>query len=269
MNKTRFGDGETESLRRRVAELEHALAAASEQLQLAAQVHRSLMPHPFRDRRIWVDLRYVPIEEVGGDYCQVRFCDRDRVYFVIYDVTGHGVGPALLAAVASSEVRHSILYGREPRDVVRSLNSVICDHFSATGLYLTFFVARVDLTFRTITWSGAGHPSPLLIRRGGAVVETLDSQNPMIGIAHDILSETPDETRSLESGDRLVLFTDGLSEAADVSGRRLGTEGLSRIAAAGASLDLFRLADHVLGAVAQFQHGPTIDDQTLIVAEMR
>ncbi len=273
MAKPTAVDEEVDVLRRRVAELEQTLATTRERLhwklQLAAQVHRSLMPHPFRDPRIWVDVRYVPIEEVGGDYCQVRFSDRQRVYFTISDVTGHGVGPALLAASASSEVRYSILYGREPRDVVRSLNSVICDHFAATNLYMTFFAARIDLEYRTITWSGAGHPSPLLVRRGGASVETLESQNPMIGISRDILCDVPEHTRSLSSGDRLLFYTDGLPETADAQGRRLGTRGLAEIAVGAASLDLFQMADHVLARVADHQDGPATDDKTLIVAEMR
>jgi phosphoserine phosphatase RsbU/P len=266
-------DADIQSLRRRVAELERALSDAREglhwKLQLAAHVHRSLMPHPFRDPRIWVDFRYVPIEEVGGDYCQVRFCDRQRLYFTISDVTGHGVGPALLAAYLSSEVRYSILYGREPRDVIRSLNAVVCDHFADTNLYLTFFVARVDLLDQTITWSGAGHPSPLLVRRGGASVETLDSQNPMIGITRNVLADVPEHTLPLRSGDRLFFYTDGLSETSDAAGRGLGTNGLAEIAVGAAQLDLFHTADEVLRRVSDHQFGPATDDKTLIVAEMR
>jgi len=234
MSRSIAVDAELEELRRRVAELEQTLSATREnqrwKLQLASQVHRSLMPHPFRDPRIWVDVRYMPIEEVGGDYCQVRFSDRQRLYITISDVTGHGVGAALLAAYLSSEVRQSILYGREPRDVVRSLNTVVCDHFIETSLYLTFFVARIDLSDRTITWCGAGHPSPLLARRGGAAVETLDSQNPMIGISPDVLADDPEQTLSLGSGDRLLFYTDGLPETCDAEGQRLGTGGLASIA---------------------------------------
>jgi len=273
MNEPTVLDARFETLRRRVAELERALADTQElqhwKLQLAAQVHRSLLPRPFRDPRIWVDIRYVPIEEVGGDYCQVRFCDPDRLYFTISDVTGHGVAAALLAACLSSEIRYSIVYGREPRDVVRSLNEVVCNHFAETNLYLTFFVARVDLHSQTITCSGAGHPAPVLVRRGGQRVEVLDSQNPMIGITRDILCDVPEQTLPLARGDRLVFYTDGLSETSDAGGRRLGTGGLAKIAADAARLDLFRMADHMLRQIADYQHGATADDKTLIVAEMR
>lgn len=264
---------EVEVLRRRVLELERTLAHTREHLewkrQLAAQVQRSLMPNSFRDPRIWVDVRYESIEDVGGDYCQVRFSDRNRLYFTISDVTGHGVGPALLAACLSSEIRHSILYGREPREVVRSLNAVVCDQFSATNLYLTFFVACVDLAEHTITWSGAGHPSPLLVRSRGRSILTLDSQNSMIGIARDILAAKPEHTLPLETGDRLFFYTDGLPETCDACGKRLETAGLADIAVRAASRDLFDVADFVFARVAEHQHGPSTDDRTLLVAEVR
>ena len=193
MHKPTAVDEELDVLRRRVAELEHALATTRQRLhwklQLAAQVHRSLMPHPFRDPRIWVDVRYVPIEEVGGDYCQVRFPDRDTCYVTICDVTGHGIGASLLATRVSSEVRYGILYGRDPRDIVRALNAFICDHFDATDLYLTFFAARIDLTRRQLTYSGAGHPAPLLLRRDGTTIEQLVSQNLVIGVMKNLLVE--------------------------------------------------------------------------------
>jgi sigma-B regulation protein RsbU (phosphoserine phosphatase) len=271
-NSHALGD-EVEILRRRIGELEQTLAETRERLRwkrdLAARVQRSLMPHPFRDPRIWVDFRYQPIEEVGGDYCQVRFSDRHRLYLTISDVTGHGVGPALLAASVSSEVRYSILYGRAPHEVVRSLNAMICDHFSAANLYLTFFVACVDLADRTITWSGAGHPSPLLIRRGGQSVHTLDSQNPMIGITRDLLSETPEQTLPLGVGDRLFFYTDGLSETSNALGRTLGTRGLANMALTLESLDLFAVADQILAEISEYEYGRPNDDKTLLVAELR
>ncbi len=260
-------------LRRKLAamerDLENCRTGITGQLELAAQVHRSLLPQPVRDPRIHVDVRYTPIEQVGGDYCQVRFPDQDTCFITTCDVTGHGIGPALLATRVSSEVRYSILYGRPPREIVRTLNTFVYDHFEQTGLYLSFVVAEINLPNRRITWCGAGHPSPLLIRRRGSRVEELPSQNPLIGIGPHVLDRQPEHTVQLEPGDRLLFYTDGLTETADAEDRQLGTAGLSKIAAAAMSRDLFEMADHILERVAEHEHGPSTDDKTLIVAEIK
>ncbi|MFH1918914.1 MAG: PP2C family protein-serine/threonine phosphatase [Planctomycetota bacterium] len=266
-------DESPEQLRRRLAEAERALAAArakfKRQLKLAATVHKSMLPQPVRHERIHVDVRYVPVDEVGGDYCQVHFPDGETCYIAICDVTGHGIGPALLATRVSSEVRQNIVYGREPRDIVRSLNRFICDEFEETYLYLTFVVARIDLERRRITWSGAGHPSPLLIRAGGQTVQPLVSQTLMIGTLRECLAREPQHTVDLEPGDRLLFYTDGLTETANADGGFLGTAGLGDVAARAKSVGLFDLADHLLDWIARYQHGPTTDDMTIIVAEIQ
>jgi serine phosphatase RsbU (regulator of sigma subunit) len=256
-----------------VEQLEHDLEATRlahrRQLELAARIHRSLLPGSVRHAGIHVDVRYLPIEEVGGDYCQVRFSDPETCYVTMCDVTGHGIGPALLATRASSQVRQGIVYGRPPRDIVRSLNKFIYDDFVETGLYLTFIATRIDLERRTITWCGAGHPSPLLIRSRESRVDLLESQNPLIGVLDDLLQDDPEHTLELEPGDRLMFYTDGITETADAAGRQLGMGGLARIALEAAPLELFGVADHVLDVVGRYQHGPTTDDKTLIVAEIR
>ncbi len=237
------------------------------QLRLAALVHRSLLPSPVRSPRIDVDIRYQPVESVGGDYCQVRLPDPSICYITICDVCGHGIGPALLATRVSSEVRHFIRDRVPPREMVRLLNNFIYENFRETGLFLTFLAARIDLCEQTLTYSGAGHPGPLWLRRSTESAETLPSQNTVLGAFPDCLGDEPESTVEFAAGDRMVFYTDGLTEVVGADGKLLGEDGLVRIASAGCSMDLAAMADHILDQLNR--HGQAEDDQTLIVAEMK
>jgi serine phosphatase RsbU (regulator of sigma subunit) len=263
---------DVDGLHRRIAELERALEQSERRhqwrLDLAAEVHRSLLPSAVRHKRISVDVRYLPIEAVGGDYCQVRFPDLETCYITICDVTGHGVSAALLATRVSSEVRRAILAGCGPAEIIQLLNEFFDDYFRATHLYLTFFAARIDLAGRRITYSGAGHPSPLLLSRRTQAVEPLVSQNPLIGVMRDALDEDPEHGIDIEPGDRLLFYTDGLTETENESQRQLGVGGLARIGLATLGRDLFETADAILEQVDVYHFGPVTDDKTLIVAEV-
>lgn len=265
--------GAVEELRRQLDEANRELHTAREnlrrELEIANRVHSSLLPAPIRDDRICVDIRYLPIDEVGGDYCQVRFADETTCYITMCDVMGHGIAASLLAARVSSEVRYCIRHRYTPGRIVEMLNDFIYEYFRKAYIYLSFIAARIDLKNRSVTWSGAGHPAPLLVRHADTSVETLSSQNMLIGVKKDCLSDEPEHTRSLCEGDRLLFYTDGLTDAIDEQGQQLGHEGLARIASRAASVDLFDLADHILDRISRNREDPYADDKTLIVAEIR
>lgn len=266
-------DQELERLRRQIVELEGQLDSdrlqRREQLELAAEVHHSLLPKPIRHDRIDVDLRYQSVDEVGGDYCQVRIPSERFCYITMCDVTGHGIAAALLATRVSSEVRHRILELESPRNIVDRLNRFIVEHFASTGLYLTFFVARVDLQIRELAWSGAGHPPALLIRKKKGTVEQLVSQNLMVGVLADCLQEDPEHNLQLERGDRIVFYTDGVIETEDRDNQMLGIDGLGEFCVQAMSVGLFQTADFILDRVALLERGEASDDKTLIVAEIK
>lgn len=272
MNHTLTQDAEVVELRERCAELEREVQALQaihrKRLTIAADVHRSLIPKPVKHDRIWVDVRYIPVEDVGGDYCQVRFPDRNTCYITMCDVMGHGVGSALLATRISSEVRYGIMYRREPREILASLEQFMCEHFSETGLFLTFVAARIDLVRQEMTWSGAGHPSPLLIRRDRQRAECLASQNPIIGVDLPDSHHPRQETASLRTGDRLFVFTDGLFEVLNSEEKQLGLGGFARIAKTTTDLGLFDVADQILDVIHEYRSGGDTDDQTLVIAEI-
>lgn len=256
-------------LRGRIVELEHLIEVqqrrSHEHLRLAAQVHRSLLPSPMTTERAEIDVRYQPLEEVGGDYCQTHFLGEDVCYITMCDVTGHGVGAALLATRVSSQVRRTVHAGSSPVEVVDRLNRFVCANFADAGLLLTFFAARIDLAGHEITWSGAGHPSPILVRADGRTVVRLQSQNRILGVLPDCLAAEPEGRSRFEPGDRVLFYTDGVTEAVDAAGAELGEQGLARLMLEAMPAGVFGMLDRILARVATFQHGPVADDRTLIL----
>jgi phosphoserine phosphatase RsbU/P len=232
-----------------------------EHLQLAADVHRSLLPLPLRTDRMEADVRYQPVHGVGGDYCQMHLPSEDVCYVTMCDVTGHGIGAALLATRVSSEVRYSVHSGRSPAEVVDGLNRFVWENLRTAGLLLTFFVARLDLARGEIAWSGAGHPSPILVRADGRTVARLASQNLIIGVLPECLAAEPEHRSRLERGDRILFYT----EVFDATGAELGEEGLVALMREAMTAGVFGGIDHILEQIAAFQHGPVTDDRTLIL----
>ncbi len=258
-------EDEAARARRELADVQRELART---LAVAARVHQSLLPNPIDDPRIRVDVKYLPIDAVGGDYCQVRLPGSDVCYITVCDVCGHGIGPSLLATRVSSEVRHSILDQLSPAEIVRDLNDFVVRELSEADLFVTFFAARIDLKHKTLTYSGAGHPAALHLRPGEGLVAELTSQNLLVGVQLECLGANPEDVQALRSGDRILFYTDGLTEATDSQGRLLGSEGLARVGCEMMDVPIFEMASKILGGVADFRDGPPNDDMTLLVAEI-
>lgn len=239
------------------------------ELDLAAQVHQSLLPKSVQHPRIAIDSRYVPVDGIGGDYCQVLFPDEESCCISICDVMGHGFGAALLATRVSSEVRTLTFEGHRPGKIVGRLNTFLLQNFGDAGLNATFFAARIDLKRRTMVYSGAGHPSQLLFRAKVGRIEPLVSQNMLLGIAKNCLADEPEDTVRLKPGDRLLCYTDGLTEAiASASGlpRVLAEDnGVNRLCSESVS----EMIEMVMECVLQLDGGALADDVTVVVAEMR
>lgn len=120
---------------------------------------------------------------------------------------------------------------------------------------------------REITWSGAGHPSAILVRTGGTTVTRLASQNLMIGVQPESLAAEPEHRVRFEPGDRLVIYTDGMTEVFDATGSELGEDGLATLVVEAMSDDLFGMTDRIIEQVRAF--GPPTDDRTLILVGIK
>ncbi len=232
------------------------------ELVLATAVQRNILPAAMPARRgVEVAAAYIPMIEIGGDlYDFIDFRDDDAFGLFVCDVSGHGVSAALVSSMVKahlSTVRHTC---ESPAELLRYLNEKLSgqigDHF------VTAFYGIYRRSDRSFTFARGGHSYPVL-ESGGATRE-LRSRGGFLGRIRTMAFE---EGRvSLEAGDRLVLYTDGVIEARDREGNFYGEERLMESLKAHRHLEGGACVDAIIGAVKQYQGRDDFDDDVCVIA---
>ncbi len=206
-------------------------------------------------------------DETGGDYYDFFPMKESGLRIVIADVTGHGVGPALLMATARAALR---TLHTEPSlsKLMARLNDFIRDDVH-DGRFITAFLADIDPRGKTLAHVGAGHTPPIWCRARDGSTQLVASHGPPLGILGG-LDFRPGTTLPIASGDALLFTTDGIIEASNEAGEHFGMERLSRIVAEHAGGSAQALGEAVGAAVDDFVQGrPLRDDATLVAVKVR
>jgi sigma-B regulation protein RsbU (phosphoserine phosphatase) len=212
-----------------------------------------------------VAARWTPASGIGGDcYDLIRFSDT-RLALSIADVVGKGLPAALLMSNLQASVRAFATPAAEPHDVAARVNRLLCQNISA-GKFVTFCYAVVDTGRASVAFANAGHNPPILLRRNGRI-ERLGPTGLVLGVAPDWPYETG--RHALDAGDRLVCFTDGITEATAPSGEEFGEERLIATLTRHRDASPGELTAIVGDAAAAWAGGATQDDATLIVLALR
>jgi sigma-B regulation protein RsbU (phosphoserine phosphatase) len=251
-----------------MAERIEAERRVARELEIAREVQSKLLP---QDRPALATLDYagacLQARIVGGDYFDFVSLGADQFGLVLADISGKGISAALLMASLQANLRAQ--YARAPHDltdVLCSVNKIFFDS-TATNHYATVFFGVYDEPRRELRYANCGHLPPLLLRADGAV-ERLAVTAPVVGLFERPWECTTGAT-SVESGDTLVVFTDGVSEATSAGGEEFGEERLIDLVRAHADLDAPALLDAIVDAVKTHSGAEQFDDLTLIVARVR
>jgi sigma-B regulation protein RsbU (phosphoserine phosphatase) len=188
----------------------------------------------------------------------------DRTAFVIADVAGKGIGAALLTTMLQGALT-GMTIGADPVRVFHRINDFLCQH-SEVGRYATMFFGMLD-RLGNLDYLNAGHPSPLLLRRG-EVAEIFTEGSFPVGLIPE--AKYAAVRVRLEPGDTLVLFSDGVTEAADLQEHMFGVPRLSEILAGQHDMPLDQLQKRVVDSVESFARGTSqADDITLLFIRYR
>jgi len=249
----------------------------TQEMEFARQVQSRLLPQKFPHLRT---LEYaggcVPARQVGGDYYDFLELRPGRLALVLADIAGKGVSGALLMANLQANLRSQYALALDDiRQLLGSVNRLFYENTSDNS-YTTLFFADYDDATRRLRYVNCGHLPPLLLRANGAAtnspkvpsnVERLEPTSTVLGL-FETWECSVTET-NLSPGDTLLLYTDGVTEAANSGGEEFGESRLVEVICSHHNLNAQPLLDSIVQAIQTFSDEEQADDITLVVARCR
>jgi sigma-B regulation protein RsbU (phosphoserine phosphatase) len=233
-----------------------------EELQEAREIQASLLPRTLPELPGYeVAATTQPLHFVGGDYYSVVRTSERHVALCIADVSGKGMAAALLMSNLQAALKPLMWQRLAPREVCQRLNRVLCD-LAPIGKFVSLFFSVLDTAEGRLTYCNAGHNPPLLIRQDGRSKE-LDAAGAVLGQFPQWTYEQSEI--QVGSGDKVLLFTDGLVEASNANDEWFGEQGLARIAREHPDSSAEELIGLLMRAASEHCDRQFRDDASLIV----
>ena len=266
--------GLIEELRENISQLRAAQAELvkkermERELELARQVQQSVLPRIFPLMPGYTfAARNEPARQVGGDFYDVILLDAHRFGVVIADVSDKGMPAALYMALTRSLLLAEARRERSPRTVLTNVHRLLLE-LGEPNMFVTVFYGVVDGPARRLTYARAGHDRPLLLRGGN--VQSLGGTGTFLGFPEVDDLHLSEEAIDLAPGDRLVMYTDGLTDALAPDGRPFALDRLASLLQSYADLSPDELCAATFAHLAAYQGtAGQYDDMTMLIVEVK
>ena len=233
------------------------------EIRLARQIQETFLPETMPKLPRWeLDLRWETAREVGGDFYDIFKLDGNRLGLVIADVSDKGLPAALYMTVTRTLIRANASGLAKPAQVLQEVNKLLVSD-STDSMFITAVYAILSLDTGELVYANAGHNRPLLYRSRKKDVEQLPKGGTALGILDDLQLE--DHALQIRTGDALVLFTDGVTDAIAPDGSFFGEERLEAVLEENGADTIQNILEALDDALIEFRRGvPASDDITLL-----
>ena len=240
------------------------------EMECAARVQRGLYPQAAPSlERYDIAGAVFPADETGGDYFDYLMMPDGGLAIAIGDVCGHGLVSALIMAETRAYVRSLAANYSDPGEILGRLNSFLLDHLGSERQYVTLFLARLDPAGGHLTYASAGHTDGFVMTANGEMRTALPSTGLPLGM-FPWASYPSGQRVPLDSGDTVVLLTDGITEAEAPDGTVMTAERALEVIRAHRTDPSAVIVRHLRDFVAEFTEGrPQPDDLTIVIAKVQ
>ena len=236
-----------------------------EELNIGHELQKSVLPSTFpafpEHKEFDLYAMMVPAREVSGDFYDFFFIDDEHLAVIIGDVSGKGVPAALFMMVSRTIFRSIAKQRKSPSQVLAEANDLLCEG-NQTGMFITACIAYYHLPTGLLTYSNGGHNPPLLFYQNKVCRELTSKHGPALGAWPGLSYKENDET--LELGQILVMYTDGVTEAASPYHEMFGMNRFINLVHSCNDLNLTQMLDQIDKSLKEFQNGYQFDDITLL-----
>lgn len=248
--------------------IQNRLIAINSELEIARRIQKTILPEAVPSTHsIHVEACYIPMDEIGGDFYHFYELDEERLGIIIADVTGHGIPASLIASTVNIAFSLQRNHADNPATLLANMNTIL--YGKTGGQPITALYAYIDTSQKVVKFSRAGHPLPLIWRSSSNTITEIEIPGKILGVFKTIKNDIT--TYPIYSNDRIILYTDGITEIRNNRNEIFGIERFISCIKKNHHKSTRDLIDSIVDAVIQWagSKNKITDDITLVIVEIK